>query len=243
MKRYEAVYDSYLLRRTPAIVRVDGKAFHTLTKGLERPFDINFRESMYYTALVLCEAIQGAKLAFTQSDEISVLISDFDTIRTEAWFGYRVQKMVSIAAATATAAFGQAWHRCFEKKAIPLFDARVFSVPFDEVANYFIWRQQDATRNSIQMAARSVFSHKKCLYRTCDDLQEMLYNEKDINWNDYPTALKRGSCIVKMPRPVVVPAGPKKGETIERMTWSVDDEPPIFTQDRQYIERVLEVDK
>jgi tRNA(His) guanylyltransferase len=239
MKGYEAVWDQALIRRTPAIIRVDGKAFHSFTRHMDRPFDAGLRGCMEAVALALCEGAQGAKMAYLQSDEVSVLLTDFDTLQTEPWFGNRVQKMASIASATATVAFAQAYRSLFGEDGMPLFDARVFAMPREEVANYFVWRQQDATRNSIQMAARAVFSHKQCHGKNQNDLQEMLWGEGGINWNDYPTAFKRGACVVRRPEAMVIPAGPREGDTIDRMRWVVDREPPIFTQDRDYVECVF----
>lgn len=238
MKGYEAVSDGCLMRKTPAVVRVDGKAFHSFTRGCDRPFDYGLRNCMEDAALALCEEIQGAKFAFVQSDEISVLMSDMDSIRTEPWFGYRIQKMASVAASIATAHFGKAW-RHIGGSGVPFFDGRVFSLPPDEVVNYFIWRQQDATRNSIQMAARAVFSHKACHGKNQDELQEMLWSEKGVNWNDYPTEFRRGSCVVQQEESFTVPAGPNAGDTVTRKRWQVDMDTPIFSQDRTYIERTF----
>lgn len=220
MKRYEAVTDAYLTRRLPAVVRVDGKAFHSLTRGMGRPFDPAFTECMQEAAGYMMSEMQGAKLAYVQSDEISVLLTDFDSIHTDAWFGYRVQKMASISAAIATAYFTPAFRRLFpHKTSVPLFDARVFSLPHDEVANYFVWRQKDAVRNSILATGQAHFSPKELHGVSCDQLQEKLFAERGVNWNDTPTRHKRGFCVLE-------------GE------W--DFEIPTFTQDRAYVERFLD---
>lgn len=223
MKRYEAVTDTTLTRRTPVIIRVDGKAFHTLTRGMARPFDKKFAKCMTETAMALVSKIQGAKLAYSQSDEVSVLLSDFDTIQTDAWLGYRVQKMVSIAASIATAAFTEEFRFYFPDRveAMPLFDARAFSLPHDEVVNYFVWRQRDAVRNSILATAQHRFSHSEMQGISCERLQARLYTEHGVNWNDTETRFKRGFCAL--------PDG------------DVDWEIPTFTQDREYIERRLAV--
>jgi tRNA(His) 5'-end guanylyltransferase len=220
MKGYEDVARTSLIRRMPVILRVDGRAFHTFTRGFVTPFDQALHNAMAATANALVAEIQGAKLAYGQSDEISVLITDYDTLTTDAWFSYGVQKMVSIAASVATVAFNDALaYKQLDKRAH--FDARVFNLPREEVTNYFIWRQQDASRNSVQMLARSEFSHRECLNKNVSALQDMLMT-RDINWNDIPTHFKRGFCI--------------------RETDTVDREIPIFTQDRDYVERLVHPD-
>ena len=216
MKRYEAVWDTAMMRRSPAIVRVDGKAFHTLTRGMDKPFDNGFLDCMVDVADALVGQCQGAKIAYCQSDEVSVLLTDFDTITTEAWFAYRVQKLVSVAAAIATAAFTPSFRLLFpEKNNIPLFDARAFTLPKDEVTNYFVWRQRDAVRNSILSLAQSKFSAKEMHKKNTSELQEMLFQRHGLNWNDTPTHLKRGFCV-----------------TPDCHDWHI----PEFTQDRDYIE-------
>lgn len=262
MKKYEGVPKTALMRRNPVIIRIDGKAFHTFTRGFQRPFDNILIESMQETMKYLCENIQGCKLGYCQSDEISLLLTDYENINTAAWFDYEVQKMCSITASMATLAFNRAFKdeveyvigwaeaeslamyhaqveltkphiKALEKGA--MFDARVFSIPKDEACNYFIWRQQDATRNSIQMVGQANFSHKELQKKSCDKIQDMLMLEKGINWNDFPTVQKRGSCCTKTGVHTVVDM--KTGEQKERFVWEIDKEIPIFTQDRNYIER------
>jgi len=194
---YENRTRTYLPRRTNAIIRVDGKAFHTFTKGMERPLDSEFIDDMNQTAKYMCENIQGAKFGFVQSDEISIWLTDYDEIKTEGWFDYNLQKMCSISSSLATAKFNQLRSEKSKLKSLPLFDSRVFIIPeLDEVINYFIWRQQDATRNSIQMAAQSIFSSKELHGMNMNAMQEMMFT-KGVNWNDYPDGFKRGRSIVK----------------------------------------------
>ena len=255
---YENPPKTRLMRRNPVIIRIDGKAFHTFTRGFQRPFDNILIESMQETMKYLCENIQGCKLGYCQSDEISLLLTDYENINTAAWFDYEVQKMCSIAASMATLAFSKAFgykaemfyneHEFYGfvtqgyadtlisaayKGA--MFDARVFSIPKDEVCNCFIWRQQDAVRNSIQMVGQANFSHKELQNKSCNDIQDMLMTQKGINWNDFPTVQKRGSCCTKTGKHTVV--NMKTGEQKERLTWEIDTEIPTFTQDRNYIER------
>lgn len=234
MKAYENVSRIYLPRRLPVIIRVDGRAFHTFTRGFQRPFDSVLAASMWETAKALCKEISGAKLAYTQSDEISVLVTNNDTLTTEPWFANNLQKIVSLSASVATRAFDNAFQlkissyndsfkqfsTYFRVLHTATFDARAFILPPEEVCNYFIWRQQDAVRNSIQMAAQSVYSHKELQHKNQSNLQDMLM-EKGINWNDYEVWQKRGACVVK------------------DSEWTVDYDIPIFTQDRNYIERWL----
>ena len=268
MKKYEGVPKTALMRRNPVIIRIDGKAFHTFTRGFQRPFDNILIESMQETMKYLCENIQGCKLGYCQSDEISLLLTDYENINTAAWFDYEVQKMCSIAASMATLAFNRAFgervdeeygyieleamfpsleeetFKQIEKeyeahqKALnkgAMFDARCFSIPKEEVCNCLIWRQQDATRNSIQMVGQANFSHRELQNKSCDKIQDMLMLEKSINWNDFPTVQKRGSCCTKTGIHTVVDM--KTGEQKERLVWEIDKEIPIFTQDRNYIER------
>ena len=271
MKGYENISRIYLTRRTPVIIRIDGKAFHSFTRGFAKPFDDILIKSMQDTSKYLCENIMGCKLAYTQSDEISLLLVDYEKLGTQAWFDNNLQKMVSVAASMATMAFNKffmrevleeefEWKAGFTPQSVmiqerhqkyidnlktainkgAMFDARAFILPKEEVNNYFIWRQQDATRNSIQMVAQSNFSHKELQGKSCNVLQDMLHEQKGINWNDYPTVYKRGSCIVKVYDVITQydEAGNICGYT-ERTKWIVDKEIPIFTQDRDYINKYV----
>lgn len=252
MKRnYENRTRIQLPRRTYTIIRLDGKAFHSFTKGMKRPFDERLMGAMNQTARTLCQEIQGVRFAFVQSDEISLLLTDFETPTTDAWFDGNVQKMASVAASIATAAFNACWHGYREPGArmeelsppfdsFALFDARVFTIPDRvEVVNYFIWRQQDATRNSISMAAQTEYSHKELHGKSSNQQQEMLH-QKGINWNDYPDGFKRGRAIVRRKKvgPVTY-TDRRSGEVrttpdVERHVWCIED-PPIFTQDRGWL--------
>lgn len=173
-KGYERVSDHCLVRRSPVIIRLDGQAFHTLTRILEKPFDRKFADCMYETAESLCRYIQGAKLAYIQSDEISILLTDYEEITTDAWFDNRVNKIVSLSASRASLSFSArfgSWG---------LFDSRAFNIPENDVTNYFVWRQKDAERNSLQSLAQSLFSHKSLQGLNSSALQEKLFTEKGI---------------------------------------------------------------
>lgn len=247
MKGYENVSRIYLPRRLPVIIRVDGRAFHTFTKGFQRPFDDVLAKAMRETAVALCKEISGAKLAYTQSDEISILVTNNDTVDTQPWFDNNLQKLTSLSASIATRAFDNAFQGAiseynesfnlfttyFRVLHKATFDARAFVLPADEVCNYFIWRQQDATRNSIQMVAQSLYSHKELQKKNCDELQVMIL-QKGINWDHYEPWKKRGICIKKSNMAIIA-----NGKELLRGTWEPDFNTPIFTQDRAYINNVL----
>jgi len=246
MKNYENVTRNHLIRRVPVIIRIDGKAFHSFTKGFQRPFDEILISTMQQTAKYFCENIQGCKLAYTQSDEITLLLTDYETIGTQGWFDYNIQKIVSVSASMATLAFNKIFRNIYDeidlenisdyvdiyRKRIgnAMFDSRVFNIPKEEACNCFIWRQQDCTRNAIEMVGRNYFSHKELHKVNCNQIQEKLFQEKGINFNDLPTYQKRGSCIVKEQYD-------KDGT--ERSRWIIDKDIPIFTQNRDYIEKYL----
>jgi tRNA(His) guanylyltransferase len=221
---YENRTRSFLPRRTYTIIRVDGKAFHSYTRGLTRPFDEKLVNDMDETACYMCKNIQGAKFAFVQSDEISILLTDFDTLTTDAWFDGNIQKISSISASLATAKFNE-----LRPSKIALFDSRVFVIPSDiEVENYFIWRQQDTVRNSIQAVGYSLYSPKEVYGKNTNELQEMCF-QKGVNWNDLPAKLKRGRLIIKEEYD-------KDGAI--RTRW-ISSEPPIFTQERNILSSLI----
>lgn len=248
MKSYEDAYRISLPIRMPVILRIDGKAFHTYTKGCKRPVDQGLVDCMNVTAKELCKNLQGCQVAYVQSDEISLLLNNYHDLETQSWFQNNLQKMVSVSAGIASATFTvnspMIWGT---KESIPTvkimkpayFDSRAFIIPKEDVVNYFLWRQQDATRNSVQMLARSLYSHKECTDKNNSELQEMCF-QKGINWNDCPTPQKRGRCIIK--KSVEKEAYNRmtdKWETAIRSSWEVDNEIPVFSQDREYINRFV----
>jgi tRNA(His) guanylyltransferase len=256
IKTYEDAYRVRLPIRLPVIIRIDGKAFHTYTKGkspvgkeCEKPVDAGMVECMNETAIELCKEVQGCQVAYVQSDEISLLLNNFQTQETQSWFENNVQKMVSVSAAVASVTFtGLSWkiwgvdeshEDPYHLTKEAYFDARAFVLPKEEVCNYFLWRQQDATRNSVQMLARSLYSHNQLENCNNSELQEMCF-QKGVNWDKCPTSQKRGRCIVKIN--TIKPAyNPKAGTTVmaERSEWVVDNEIPIFSQDRHYIDKFV----
>ena len=244
---YEKIPKTKLMRRTPVIIRIDGKAFHSFTRGFERPFDDILIDSMQRTMKYLCENIQGCVLGYHQSDEISLVLVDYQRLNSDAWFDYEIQKICSIAASMATLAFNKIFEKnCIEySHVIPvtesgckimntyskatekgaMFDARCFNIPKEEVTNYIFWRQLDAIRNSIQMVGQANFSHKELHSKSCNQVQDMLMTQKGINWDDYPIYQKHGSCCIKDGR-----------------KWTIDKTIPIFKgQDRNYIDKLIYV--
>lgn len=195
MKLYESLYDQQLMPLAPVCARIDGRAFHTWTRGLDKPYDDRFRDAMIATATRLVNET-GPRIAHTFSDEISLVFLQ-DDFKSEIFFAGRHQKMCSVLASLTTGFFALEYMEHFGKEQFefPFFDCRVWNVPtVDEAANYLLWREQDAVRNSIQMAARAIFSHKTCHQKTGKELQEMLF-QKGINWNDYPAKHKRGAYV------------------------------------------------
>jgi tRNA(His) guanylyltransferase len=229
--QYEHRFRTFLPRRTYTILRLDGKAFHTYTRGLERPFDQQLMDDMAKTAQFLCQEISGTVFAYTQSDEISLLLTDFATTKTQAWFDGNVQKMVSVSAALATAKFNE-----LRPGKLAFFDSRAFIIPDrSEVANYFVWRQQDATRNSISMAAQAHFSHRELHRKSSAQMQDMLHDGPGINWNDYPARFKRGTVVCPVTSVEAVTYHDRRfGQDVtvpdvERRVWALA-EAPIFAR-------------
>lgn len=203
IKAYEAVSRHLLTRRMPVIIRVDGRAFHTWCRGLAKPFDLNLIFAMHRAATAVAEDMQGFKACYIQSDEASFLLTDYDEITTECWFGYVTQKLASVSASLMTAAFNEDVVKGHihtsdgeKRKTSATFDARAFNVPEADVANYFLWRAKDWERNSLSMFARSFFSHKQLLGKSCSDMHEMLH-ERGENWALLANDLKNGRWFFK----------------------------------------------
>lgn len=221
---YESTPKIHLMHRCPVAIRLDGRAFHTFTKGFQKPFDKILMKSMQETMQYLCENIQGCVFGYTQSDEITLILVDYKNLTSTAWFDYDIQKVCSIAASMATMAFNNIFSKYIKKfdlelayndngvdteenrklleiytKAVnkgAMFDARCFNIPKEEVANLIYWRQLDAMRNSVQAVGQTNFSHKELQGKSCADIKEML-KEKDIDWDSLPLECQRGSCCVK----------------------------------------------
>ena len=234
MKGYENIFRQTLPQRLPVIIRIDGSHFHTFTRGMKKPFDEELIQVFWETCKYLAENIMGCKLVYHQSDEISILLTNYDKLTTQSWFENNLQKMVSVSASMATAKFSELIHKGNPNKELATFDSRAWVLPQDEVTNYFLWRQQDATKNSIAMVAQANFPHKELQGLDGKKLQDKLFLEKGINWNDLPVWQKRGACITKQ--------NYKKGEVI-RSKWDVDLNTPIFSQNREYINQYVYLSK
>lgn len=186
-----------LMPLLPVCVRVDGRAFHTFTKDLDRPYDDRFMKLMLATTRYLVEET-NACIGYTQSDEIS-LILDHKNLESQIYFDGRIQKMVSQIAAQATLSFYKGLSTFLPNKSdkYPTFDCRVWNVPNkQEAVNTLLWREADATKNSVSMAARAKFSHKQVDGKNRGQMMDMLH-DIGINWNDYPPEFKRGSYVQK----------------------------------------------
>ena len=252
MKGYENVSKNKLMKRTPAIIRIDGKAFHTWTKQLsnvddslnDSPFSVKMNQAMAQTTEMLVKNIQNAVFGYTQSDEISILLNDWKTLTTDQWYGNDVQKIVSVAASMATAYFAEACPSTSRRFFAPaMFDARVSNYPREEVTNYFVWRQQDATRNSINMLGQFYFSHKQLQGKNVSQVQDMLMGmDTPVNWNDIDTWMKRGTCVTRDARRLLFSNGKLKGYWPESGI-RIDREIPIFTADRRYVEQFLNTEE
>jgi tRNA(His) 5'-end guanylyltransferase len=208
---YEDRTRYFVPRRTYTIIRLDGKAFHTYTRGLMKPFDNDLSNDIDRAIIAMLPHIQGAVFAYTQSDEISVLMTDFALPTTSAWFDGNIQKMASVSASIIAAEFNKfRTQRFIEHKSVNLvsgefvlayFDARVFTIPDRiEVMNYFIWRNQDCARNSVSMLAQANFSHKELQGKSTTEMIRMTHDYNIGNhsgWLDLSPDLKFGRLIVK----------------------------------------------
>lgn len=261
-KSYEYITRTFLTRRIPVIIRLDGKAFHTFTRGFDKPFDGVLMRSMQRTMKYMCENVQGCVFGYTQSDEITLVLTDYAKTTTDAWFGYNVQKMASVAASMATLAFDRffaeeyddfgnkmvghcdvsskerkLWDKYREAhKRGAIFDARAFSVPKDEVCNCLIWRQQDAVRNSIEAAGQAHFSARELHKKSTEEIRQMLLG-KEINWLEFSTDCKRGSCCYRVQVTEDVQIPDRGTVTVTRNRWVVDHDIPVFSTNRLFVEK------
>lgn len=254
MKAYENVTRYHISPRSYVFVRVDGRAFHSYLKNSVKPFDQTVTEDMDSTAIYLCENIQNAKIGYVQSDEITILLTDFDTFTTQQFFGGNIQKITSISASMAAAKFNQmriARQLCnvfstngnmkVSDMSMATFDCRVWTVPSQwEAFNTFVWRNQDCTRNSVSMVAQAFFSHKELQGRSTMAMRSMLLDNK-TPWDDYSAKDRFGRIIVKEEyltdiEPQSVQFVDKKAVSVEckaskRTRW-VAKEAWKFTEDR-----------
>ena len=258
---YEQISKIKLMKRCPVICRIDGRAFHTFTRGFKKPFDDVLIKTMQETAKYLCENVQGCVLAYTESDELSLLLIDYQKLDSDAFFNYEVQKLCSVISSMATLAFNKffsvnvqdfGYECCYDpdnnnlgdevakgreedyaryefiymkKLYTAMFDARVFNIPKEEVTNYFYSRQLNSIRNSVQMVGREKFGHKELKNKSRIEIQNMLMEQKCINWSSYPTYQKRGSCVIYKQK---------------EKAWVIDRNIPIFKDSgREYIDQLV----
>lgn len=259
MKGYEYLSRFYLDKKKPVVIRVDGKAFHSFTRGMMRPFDTILMDSMKKTMQYLCSHIQNCVFGYTQSDEITLILIDDKTENTDAWFGNNIQKMASVAASMATMSFNRFFSenvtefinregydhsdyavKLMNKVYSAMFDARAFQVPKHEVVNNLIWRQQDAIRNSIQAVGYSHFSSGQLHGKNCLEIKNMLLAD-GVDWDSFATYQKRGtSCYrVTETKEINNPVNPSEKITVARKIWYIDDENPEFVKNKGYIESRL----
>lgn len=244
MKRYESSYDFTLPINMPIVIRLDGWHFKSFTKGLKKPFDLIFRETMVETMKELCKVIPDIQFAYTQSDEISFIIINFDKLEKTPWFDNRINKLISISSSIASVKFNEILKRkvkeeydarlnsndcrdkdleeykIYEKKfGQAYFDARAYVIPKEDIINYLYWREWDGIRNSVQSVGYTYFSQKELLNKNTNDIIELLKG-KGINWYDYPLWLQRGVVLFK--------------DLLGK--WSEDRNIPIFKKDgRSYV--------
>jgi tRNA(His) guanylyltransferase len=199
IKRYEAVSNYHLTPRSPAFLRVDGKSFHTYTRNMDRPFDRRLIGAMVAATQATAKEMMGFKLAYTQSDEATFLLTDYDTFEAQGWFDYELQKVISVTASAFTAHFNRAIDADLGPDhglPVALFDTRAFVVPESDMANVFLWRQQDWARNSLQMLARAHYTHTELDKRKRADLHELLF-AKGVNWATLDDQLKNGTYVTR----------------------------------------------
>jgi tRNA(His) 5'-end guanylyltransferase len=179
----------------PVCARIDGRTFSSWTRGLARPYDVALVHIMREVTKTLVEET-NALMGYTQSDEISLIWLQ-DNYKSQIFFDAKKYKMISMLASMTTAYFNKLVHPIYPQKPLAFFDCRVWQVPtLDEGANVFLWREVDATRNSIESAVRTVYSHKQVHQKNQAEMQDMMM-AKGLNWNNYPDFFKRGTYIQK----------------------------------------------
>ena len=197
----QKLYESFeteriCMPRLPIMARLDGKSFHNFTKGLNRPYDERLTKLMVDTTKFLIEKTH-AKLGYTQSDEIT-LMWYYPEKESNPLFGGKIFKLTSVLSSIATAFFNKNIGNYLTEKSdeYAFFDCRVWVVPNPiEATNVFLWRELDASKNSISMAAHTYFSHQKLQGKSGEEMQEMLFQEHGINWSSFPDLFKRGTFV------------------------------------------------
>jgi tRNA(His) 5'-end guanylyltransferase len=204
IKSYEKTFAHNALKRSPLIIRVDGRSFHTFTKNMTRPFDNHLMDVMVTSASYVAHDMQGFKAAYIQSDEATFFLTDYDHLGTDGWFGYELPKVISISAALMSVAFND----CFNKSGLKhgklaVFDSRAFTVPREDVVNTFVWRAKDWERNSLQMYASKFFSHSQLHKKGRAEKHEMLHSIGK-NWTtDLSERERNGTFLINSPEGIV----------------------------------------
>ena len=243
IKKYEASYETNIIGRVPVIVRVDGKNFSKWTKSIaaEKPFDNELSIAMAEAMRATASHIEGCMFGYTQSDEMTFVLRNDQSLESTPWFGNRIQKICSVVSSMVTAHFAS-WTA---ELPIAYFDARVFAVPdITEAINCLIWRQNDAVKNSVSCATYYEVAEKigkKTTRKLMHGLnqkqqQELLFQKIGINWNNYPTKFKRGTGCYRKEFEIEI-----NGNMCQRSNWEIDKEIPIFTQDKDYLDNILSV--
>lgn len=213
MKWYEHTYRDRVPARMPVVIRLDGKCFHSLTRKCVRPFDEKLWEAMTDAVLVLMNEVP-ARLAYQQSDEVSLLLVDYNRFDTEQWFRGVIQKMASVSASIMGVHFSLNW-------GLPgYFDSRVMAIPERDIENYFVWRQRDCMRNAASMAAQDKFSTKELHGKNGDEMKMMLENA-GVRFDDYPEYFRFGTVIEK----------------------NLREAAPIFSKNWDFLKRYLSVEQ
>lgn len=238
MKRYEKVYDFPIINRIPVIVRCDGKGFSRWTKKLkfQKPFDENLSNIMSHTMMEVASNIEGCVFGYTQSDEMTFVLRNDQSNESEPWFGNRIQKISSVVSSMVTANLNRECMRHINVyPPLAYFDSRVFAVPsVMEAINCLIWRQNDATKNSISAACHYEVGKvvgrgtaRKLMHGlNQNQQQELLFQKAGINWNDYPTKHKRGVSCYRIVKEIELEDGTKAMRT----PWYLDEEIQVFSK-------------
>lgn len=248
-KQYEACSDFSLIQRTPVIVRVDGSHFHTLTKNLPKPFCASFQYLMHNVMLYCAPEIQGLVLCYHQSDEITFILRNDQSLEAEPLYNNRIQKIISIIAAKTTLGFNKLLQTIEPKLDLvgeAIFDCRVFLVPdLTEACNNLVWRQQDCMKNSLSGASQAALADKfgkrtalKLLHKKVfSEKKQLLLEQCNIDFdNYYSSAFRRGAIVCKVP--TLLPLLGKE-EKILRDKWTLNTDLPIFTEDKDYLASIL----
>jgi tRNA(His) guanylyltransferase len=227
LKAFENASKTKLDKRIPIIIRLDGKAFHSLTRVCHKPYDYKFVQCMLDATEFLCKNVQGVQLGYTQSDEISLLLVSYQEENTQAWFDAQVQKICSVSAAYCAVAFNESWRKSFESRAF--FDSRVFNLPKENVNSYFVWRQNDCIRNSILSLGLAHFSSKE-LHKHKTEAVKILLTTKGIIWENEPNFFTHGSVFINEQYML---------NNALRSRWIIDHDAPLFVEDKNYVNKFV----